>query len=137
MNKAKKNTLNKLRPDYNALKHVTNTERIAAIGHTDEAIGWRPMPYKIPDSFLQFLDNLDTDLEDFISKSNPDRYNAEYYLEVIEEACNCALKELPEQKIEHIRSIHNIEIYQQACLKDRELDLQRMEEALAKKKEVA
>ena len=132
-----KNILDKLRPDHNDNKQAKNVERIAAIGHTSEAIGWRPIPYEIPASYQDFLDNLDADLDDFISQANPDRYNAEYFVEVIEEACKRALEKLPAQKIEHGRSIHNIEIYQQACLNDLELDLQRMEEALAKKKEVA
>lgn len=131
-----KNILDKLRPDHNDNKQAQNVERIAAIGHTSEAIGWRPIPYKIPESFQNFLDNLDSDLDAFISQSNPDRFNAEYYVEITEAACKRALEELLGQRIEHGRSIHNIEIYQQACLTDLELDLQRMEEALCKKKEV-
>ena len=131
-----KNILDKLRPDHNDNKQAKNIERIAAIGHTSDAIGWRPVPYEIPAAYQNFLNNLDSEIDAFISQTNPDRYNAGYFEEVIEAECKLALEEAGLQKIEHGRSIHNIEIYQQACLSDLEFHLQRMKEALDKKKEV-
>lgn len=128
------NILDKLRPDRNDNKQVKNVERIAAICHTSEAIGWGPVPYEIPKDFQNFLDHLDSTIDAFISQAVPDRYNARYFEEVIETEYLRALKELALQKTEHIRSIHNIEIYQKASLSDLEFDLQRMEEALDKKK---
>lgn len=127
-----KNILDKLRPDHNDNKQAKNVERIAAIGHTSEAIGWRPVPYEIPKDFQNFLNHLDSTIDAFISQAGPDRYNARYFEEVIETEYLRALKELVLQKTEHIRSIHNIEIYQKASLSDLEFDLQRMEEALDK-----
>lgn len=131
-----KNILDKLRPDYNDNKQSKSIERIAAIGHTSDAIGWRPVPYEIPVTYQNFLANLDTEIDAFISKANPDRYNAGYFEEVIEAEFKLAVEEAGLQKIEHGRSIHNIEIYQQACLKDLKSHHQRMKEALDKKKEV-
>ena len=130
-----KNILDKLRPDHNDIKQAKSIERIAAIGHTSDAIGWRPVPYEIPVTYQNFLANLDTEIDAFISKANPDRYNAGYFEEVIEAECKLALEETGLQEIEHGRSNHNIDIYQQACLTNLELHLQRMEEALNKKKE--
>lgn len=130
-----KNILEKLRPDHNGMKQVKNVERIAAIGHTSEAIGWRPVAYEIPEDFQRFLEELDDSLDAFISQAGPDRYNARYFEEVIEAEHRYALGVLALQETEHIRSIHNIEIYKKACLADLEFDLQRMEEALDKKKE--
>ena len=131
-----KNILDRLRPDHNDNKQVKNVERIATIGYTSEAIGWRPIPYEIPEGYQNFLDNLDSAIDAFISQANPDRYNACYFEEVIEAECKRALDELALQEIEHGRSIYNIKSYQETCLSALELDLQRMEEALDKKKEV-
>lgn len=130
------NILDKLRPDRSDSKQVKTVERIAAIGHTTEAVGWRPVPYTTPDRFEQFLSNLDSDIESFIAQAGPDRYNPRFYERIVDEEVNLALKQLAPQRTEHKRSIHNIRIYQQASLKDTEGHLQRMEEALAKNKEV-
>lgn len=131
-----KNILDKLRPDSNGNKQAKTVERIAAIGHTTDAIGWRPVPYTTPDRFTKFLSDLDSDIGSFIAKAGPDKYNPEYYKIIVDGEVALAIKELKPQRTEHERSIHNIRIYQQACLKDLENHLQRMEEALAKNKEV-
>ena len=131
-----KNLLDKLRPDRSDNKQAKTVERIAAIGHTTEAVGWRPVPYTAPNRFDQFLSNLDSDIESFISQAGPDRYNPRFYERTVDGEVALALKELKAQRTEHKRSIHNIRIYQQASLKDIENNLQRMEEALAKNKEV-
>lgn len=131
-----KSILNKLRPDRIDNKQVRTVERIAAIDHSSDAVGWRPVPYTTPDSFEQFLANLDSDMERFIAQANPDRYNACFYETTIDAQVNLALKELATQRTEHRRSIHNIRIYQRASLTDMENHLHRMEEALAKNKEI-
>lgn len=130
-----KNVLDKLRPDRSDSKQAKTVERIAAIGHTGDAVGWRPVPYTTPDRYAQFLSNLDSDIGSFIAKAGPDRYNPEFYTRNVDGEVALAIKELKSQRTEHKRSIHNIRIYQQACLKDLENHLQRMEEALAKNKE--
>lgn len=134
MNKIK-NMLDKLRPDRTDKKHAKTVERIAAIGHTTDAVGWRPVPYTIPQRFEQFLSNLDDNIKDFIAKASPDRYNPRFFEQVINEEVSLALKELDMQRTEHCRSIHNIRIYQNASLADIEMHLQRMKEALSKNKE--
>lgn len=131
-----KSILDKLRPDRSDSKQAKTVERIAAIGHTTEAVGWRPVPYTTPDRFDRFLSNLDSDIESFIAQAGPDRYNPRFYERTVDGEVDLALKELKAQRTEHKRSIHNIRIYQQASLKDIENHLRRMEEALAKNKEV-
>ena len=74
-----KNILDKLRPDNTNNKQAKTVERIAAIGHTTDAVGWRPVPYTTPDRFNQFLTNLESDIDSFIAKANPDRYNPCFY----------------------------------------------------------
>lgn len=131
-----KNILDKLRPDSNGNKQAKTVERIAAIGHTNDAIGWRPVPYTTPDRFTNFLSNLDSDIESFIAQAGPDRYNTRFYDRIVDGEVNLAITELKAQRTEHKRSIHNIRIYQQASLKDIENHLQRMKEALTKNEEV-
>lgn len=131
-----KNILDKLRPDRTDSKQVKTVERIAAIGHTTDAVGWRPIPYTVPKRFEQFLADVDADVESFIAKAGPDRYNPRFYERIVDGEVALALKELECQRTEHKRSIHNIRGYQKASLKDIEGDLQRMEEALEKNKEV-
>lgn len=131
-----KNILNKLRPDRTDNKQAKTVERVAAIGHSSDAVGWRPVPYTTPDHFAQFLSNLDADITAFISQANPDCYNARFYERTINDEIALALKELDSQRTEHKRSIHNIRIYQQASLTAIESHRQRMEEALARNKEV-
>ena len=70
-----KNFLNKLLPDRSDSKQAKTVERIAAIGHTTDAVGWRPVPYTTPDRFAQFLSDLDSDIGRFIAQAGPDRYN--------------------------------------------------------------
>ena len=131
-----KNILNKLRPDHTDNKQVETVERIAVIGHSCDAIGWRPVSYAIPKHFEQFLSNLNTDMEHFIAQANPDKYNAHFFVSTIDNEVALALKELATQRIEHKRSIHNIRIYQKASLTDLTNRLKRMEETLKKNKEV-
>lgn len=130
-----KNMLDKLRPDRTDKKHAKTVERIAAIGHTTDAVGWRPVPYTTPQRFEQFLSNLDSKIEDFIAKASPDRYNPRFFEQIINEEVALALKELAMQRTEHVRSIHNIRNYQNASLADIEMHLQRMQEAHSTNKE--
>ena len=130
-----KNILNKLRPNHTDNKQVETVEHIAAIGHSCDAIGWRPISYSTPKHFEQFLSNLDTDIEQFIAQTNPDKYNANFFVSTIDNEVALALKELATQRTEHRRSIHNIRIYQKASLTDLTNRLKRMEEALNKNKE--
>lgn len=134
MNKIK-NILSKLRPDRTDSKQAKTVERIAAIGHSSDAVGWRPVSYTIPDRFNQFISHLDSDIESFISQSNPDRYNALFFEGTVNAEVKLAVKELAVQLTDHKRSIHNIRLYQTASLKNLETNLQRMEEAYAKNKE--
>ena len=131
-----KNMLEKLRPNQIDNKQAKTVERIAAIGHSSDAVGWRPVPYITPDRFEQFLGNLDADIESFIAQANPDCYNAHFYEKTVDGEVTLALKELAAQRTEHKRSIHNIRIYQQASLIDIENHRKRMEEAFTNKKEV-
>lgn len=131
-----KNILDKLRPDNTNNKQAKTVERIAAIGHTTDAVGWRPVPYTTPDRFNQFLTNLESDIDSFIAKANPDRYNPCFYERTVDGEVALALKELAAQRTEHVRAIHNIRNYQIASKKDIEYHLQRMEEALDRIKEV-
>lgn len=130
-----KNFLNKLRPDRTDGKQAKTVERIAVIGHSCDAVGWRPVSYTVPERFERFISELDSDINGFISKANPDRYNACFYNTTVDREVELALKELVPQRTEHKRSIHNIRLYQQACLLDMENHLQRMEEAFVKNKE--
>ena len=136
MNNKWKNVLEKIRPDHTENKQAKTVERVQAIGHSCEAIGWRPVGDTTPKQFQQFLNNLHTDIEGFISKTNPDKYNACFYVNTVESELALALKELEMQRTEHKRSIHNIRIYQKASLTDLENYLKQLEEALAKNKEV-
>lgn len=131
-----KNILDKLRPDNTNNKQAKTVERIAAIGHTTDAVGWRPVPYTTPERFDQFLTNLESDIDSFIAKANPDRYNPRFYERTVDGEVDLALKELAAQRTEHVRAIHNIRNYQIASQKDIEYHLQRMEEALDRIKEV-
>ena len=92
-----KNILSKLRPDRTDSKQAKTVERIAAIGHSSDAVGWRPVPYTIPDRFNQFISHLDSDIESFISQGNPDRYNALYFEGTVDAEVKLALKETLEK----------------------------------------
>lgn len=127
--------LNKLRPDRTDNKQAVNVEQVAVIGHSCDAVGWRPVPYKIPDDFAAFHANVENDVNAFISKAHPDMYNVHFYKGTVQSALKKALDDLESQRIEHKRSIHNIRIYQEASLTDLTLYLARLEEALREKEE--
>ncbi len=127
------NLLNKLRPEQTDPKQAVNVEQVAVIGHSCDAVGWRPIPYKIPEEFAAFHANVENDVADFISKAHPDMYNVHFYEGAVQSALKIGLDDLESQRIEHIRSIHNIRIYQDASLTDLKLYLARLEEALMKK----
>lgn len=131
----KKRFLDMLRPDRLDSKRDAAAERITAIGHSSDAVGWRPVPYTTPERFEQFLSDLDPDIESFITKANPDRDNPHFYEKTVDKEVALALKELESQRTEHKRYIHNIRIYQQASLTYMQNHLRSMEEALARKRE--
>jgi hypothetical protein len=129
----KHNILAKLRPNNN--KQVKTVERIAAIGNSCEAIGWRPIAYELPNRFVSFQKNLTKNLNDCLATANPDIYNAHYYDENIDMEVQIALQELDSKRIDHIRNIHNIRIYQEASKLDIENQLHELEKNLLKNKE--
>ena len=124
-----KNFLNGFRPDRTNAKQMKTIERIGVINHSCDAIGWRPCLYTIPAQFEHFLKELDSDIDAFISKAGPDRYNARFYETTVDREVELALKELAAQHVEHKKSIHNIRIYQQASLLNAEAHLHEMEQA--------
>lgn len=129
MNKLK-DILNKLRPDNTSNKRVKNVERVSAITHASDAVGWRPVPYATPDRFEKFLKNFDSDIESFITQAGPDKYNPRFYERTVDEEVKLALKEAASQNTEHVRSIALIRNYQNQSLKKIQLDLERLEKEL-------
>ena len=128
--------LNKLRPDKTGNKKVVNVEQISAIGHSSDAVGWRPVPYTVPEDFEAFHTNVEKDVTDLISKANPDMYNVHFYDDTVRTALKSALDVMQEQRIEHKRSIHNIHIYQDGSLKKLSSYLASLEEELRRKEEL-
>lgn len=129
----KKSIFDYLHPNRTDSKKAESIEQIAAISHSCDAVGWRPVPYKIPEEYSDFIENLDHDVLDFISQAKPDMYNAEFYEETIDGNVARAFKALHIQQIEHRRGIHNIRIYQDASLADLKGYLARLEAAYKRK----
>lgn len=111
-------------------KHKSDNERIVTIDHRCEAVGWRPLPYTMPERFSEFQKNLDSDIDSFIKKANPDQYNKAYFDAIIDEEVKLALCECEPQRTNHGYSIADIE--GQKKTKMRELDdiIREMEEHL-------
>lgn len=127
--------LNKLNPKRTDNKSVVNVEQVSVIGHSCDAVGWRPVAYSVPDAFERFHANVEKDVAAFISRAHPDMYNIYFYEETKEAAVKKAMTELDVQRAEHQRSIHNIRIYQDAALTDLVLYLTQLEEELKRKEE--
>ena len=134
-NKKITNLLNKLHPEQTDHKQAVNVEQISVIGHSCDAVGWRPVPYTVPERFAAFHANVEKDVTAFISKAHPDMYNVHFYEGNVQAALKGALNELEMQRIEHMRSIHNIRIYQNASKTDLESYLANLEDDLKKKEE--
>ena len=126
-----KNILDYLNPNRNANKQAKLIERVSAITHTSDAVGWRPVSYEMPQRFQSFIAD-DSDMDDLLSKTNADMFNARFYEGTIDAEKAIGKCELSPQKIEHARIIHQIRIYQKASLLDMELQLQRLEDELDK-----
>lgn len=116
-------------------KQSQTVEHIAMIGHSCEAVGWRPIDYQLPKSFLSFMSQLDSELDAYLKEGKPDMYNARYYDELIDAKVQLALCELKKQRTEHQRSIHNIRIYQSANHADMTLHIRDLEAVLDKKED--
>ena len=136
MRRGKKGSfLDKLHPEHTDLKETRNVEQISVIGHSCDAVGWRPVSYTVPAEFAEFHANVETDVYAFIQKAHPDMYNVHFYEETVQLALKSALAALEIQRTEHKRSIHNIRTYQEASRTDLELYLARLEESLRRKEE--
>lgn len=131
----KKNLLELLRPNRTDGKQARTVERIAAIGHSCDAVGWRPVAYTVPERYAAFCAGIDGDIDAFLSAASPDLYNARYFSDPIGCETTLALRELAFQRIEHKRSIHNIRLYQAASKADLENQLRHLERALDEDKE--
>lgn len=116
-------------------KQPKTVEHIAMIGHSCEAVGWRPIDYELPDIFQSFMTRLDSELETYLEEGKPDMYNARYYDELIDAKVQLALCELKKQRTEHLRSIHNIRIYQSANHEDMTLHIRDLTAALNEREE--
>ena len=127
--------LSKLHPDQTDHKQAINVEQIAVIGHSCDAVGWRPVPYTVPEEFSAFHANVRQDVAEFISKAHPDTYNVHFYEKHVKVALKKALDSLEGQRVEHMRSIHNIRIYEDASKTDLESYLVRLLDALRRKEE--
>lgn len=127
-----KNILKKLCPDILNRKQAKTVEQISVIGHSSDAVGWRPVPYRIPERFEAFMENLDQDIEDILNHANPDMYNAHFYDEVVMREVEIALRELYLQRSDHERTEHNIRLYQTASRLDIENHMKQMIEAQKK-----
>ena len=75
----KKSIFDYLHPNRTDSKKAESIEQIAAISHSCDAVGWRPVPYKIPEEYSAFIENIDRDVLDFINQAKPDMYNAKFY----------------------------------------------------------
>lgn len=127
-----KDILEKIRPDNTCNKQARHVERVAAITHASDAVGWRPVPYTIPDRYAKFLQNLDSDIESIIEQAGPDQYNPRYFERTVDEEVDLALKEVVLQQIEHARSIASIHNYQKQSIEKIQLNLARLENDLEK-----
>ena len=127
--------LSMLHPDQTDHKQAVNVEQIAVIGHSCDAVGWRPVPYTVPEEYSAFHSNVRQDVTEFILKAHPDAYNVHFYEERVQVALKKALDSLEGQRVEHMRSNHNIHIYQQASKNNLESYLARLEDALRRKEE--
>lgn len=129
MNKIKSffSRLRRKQPDSKPVKIIIN--------HSSDAVGLHPLPYSIPEDFNKFISRLDSDIDEFISKSKPDRYNKQFYESTVNREVELALKELAVQRETHKKDIHDIRIFQQSRLEAIEKHLQKMETALSKNEE--
>ena len=126
-----KNILDYLNPNRNANKQAKLIERVSAITHTSDAVGWRPVSYEMPQRFQSFIAD-DSDMDDLLSKTNADMFNARFYEGTIDAEKAIGKCELSPQKIEHKRVIHQIRIYQKASLLNIQQQIARLEVELAR-----
>ena len=132
----KKGFLDMLHPARMDYKEAKNVEQISVIGHSCDAVGWRPIPYTIPEEFAAFHADVENDVSALIQKAHPDMYNVRFYDETVQAALRTALDALESQRTEHMRGIYSIRTYQEASRTDLELDLARLEDALRRKEEM-
>ena len=132
----KRSFLDILRPGRTDRKEVKTVEQFSVIGHSCDAVGWRPIPYTIPEEFAAFHAGVERDVSELIQKARPDMFNVRFYDETVQAALRTALDALESQRTEHMRSICNIRTYQEASKADLELYLARLEEALGRKEEL-
>lgn len=129
-----KNILDFLNPNRNANKQAKLIERVSAISHSCDAIGWRPLPYALPQRFQSFIAD-DNDMADLISQTNADMFNPRYYEGIVDAETAIDKCEVSQQKIDHVRIIHQIRIYQKASLLNIQQQIARMEDELARSEE--
>ena len=125
-----KNILDYLNPNRNANKQAKLIERVSAITHTSDAIGWRPVSYEMPQRFQSFIaDDSDKGL---LSKTNADMFNPRYYEGIVDAETAIGKREVSPQEIDHKRVIHQIRIYQKASLLNIQQQIARLEDELAR-----
>ena len=132
----KKSLLDILHPRRTDQKEVKTVEQFSVIRHSCDAVGWRPIPYTIPEEFAAFHADVEKDVSELIQKAHPDMYNVRFYDETVQAALRTALDALESQRTEHMRGIYSIRTYQEASRTDLELDLARLEDALRRKEEM-
>lgn len=129
--------MNKIKSFFSRLRRKQSDSKPVKIiiNHSSDAVGLQPVCYTIPENFNQFILKLDSDIDELISKSKPDRYNKQFYEPIVNREVELALKELAVQRETHKKDIHDIRIYQQSRFGAIEKHLQKMETALSKNEE--
>lgn len=126
-----KNILDYLNPNRNANKQAKLVERVSAITHTSDAIGWRPVSYEMPQRFQSFIAD-DSDMDNLLDTTNADMYNARYYESTVAAEQKIGKCQVSPQEIDHQRVIHQIRIYQKASLLNIQQQIARLEDELTK-----
>lgn len=127
-----RNFFNRFRPRTNDHKEAGTEEHVSYINHSSSAVGWGTVSHPAPESWAAYQAAFEQNVDSFISRANPDAYNAACLDREVSSKEEIAQAEARFRRVSNQRSIHNIRIYQEAVLQELDLRISRLEEALEK-----
>ena len=109
-------------------REASTEEHLSHIPHTSGAVGWGTIDHAEPDSWDRYRQGFPQNASSFVNTAHPDLYNGRYLDGEVGCYERLAITEARSCRERNRRSIHNIRIYQKACLLELELAIAQLEE---------
>ena len=113
-------------------REASTEEHLSHIPHSSGAVGWGTIDHSEPDSWEGYQQSFRQNAEAFLNATHPDMYNGRYLDREIGCYEQLAITQARSCRERNRRSIHNIRIYQKACLLELELGIAQLEEAFTR-----